>query len=505
MKDSYPDKIIKLIPAIITVLFFFTFFKQLILSFETILTPTVLTAITIIILLPFRKEYKVVNTLIIITGFLYGIWFLSLIKSIVIPFTIAIILAYISDPVVLYLEKKGISRAKGAMLLIGVIVLLFIIMLLFIIPALVSNISDFVIQIPSMKNNLIEWFNKLQKIEFFRKLGEYKIPPYLEEAIDKLLADIQNSSRELSNKSVSFITESFSSVMHFLLGLLELLIIPVFVFYMLEEKNEIRKFCVSFIPMEKREAIFSMTDDINNTLSTFLRGQLFNCTVIGTLTGIALFLTGIKFSLLIGVFTAVMTFIPYAGNIIGPSPGLILALFTSNPLVSIIAVLIIIVAMHLLDSYYLYPTVHGKTLNLSPLMIMMAVIIGGQLYGAAGMFLAIPLICVLKVLLRGWIKRHTVSNEPVPEKDEISGDKSQIENKMSEKKEVKSACEIEKKISEKEKCEDSCERENKIFENKESKSISEIENEISEKKKEGTGENHRENRSNTAGEENHKQ
>jgi predicted PurR-regulated permease PerM len=87
-----------------------------------------------------------------------------------------------------------------------------------------------------MKNNLIEWFNKLQKVEFFKKLGEYKIPPYLEEAIDKLLVDIQNSGRELSNKSVSFITESFSSVMHFLVGLLELLIIPVFVFYILMRK-----------------------------------------------------------------------------------------------------------------------------------------------------------------------------------------------------------------------------------------------------------------------------
>ncbi len=454
MKDSYTDKIIKLIPALITVLFFFTFFKQLIVTFETILTPTVLTAITIIILLPFRKEYKVVNTLITITGFLYGIWLLSLIKSIVIPFAIAIVLAYISDPVVVYLEKKGVSRSKGAMLLIGVIVLCFIIMLLFLIPALAENISDFVSQIPSMKNNLIEWFNKLQKIEFFKKLGEYKIPPYLEEAINKLLADIQNSGRELSNKSVSFITESFSSAMHFLIGLLELLIIPVFVFYMLEEKNEIKKFCVSFIPVDRRESIFSLTDELNTTLAGFLRGQLFNCTVIGTLAGTALFLAGIKFALLIGVFTAITTFIPYVGNILGPSPALILALFTHDPLVSFISVVIIIAAMHLLDSYYLYPTVHGKTLNLSPLLIMMAVIIGGQLYGASGMFLAIPLICVLKVLLRGWIRRHTVSDEPLPEKDEISVDKSHIENK----------------IPENGTCEDICNTENK-----ESKSVSEKE------------------------------
>ncbi len=432
MKD-YTDKIIKLIPAIITVLFFFTFFKQLIVTFETILTPTVLTVITIIVLLPFRKEYNVVNTLIIITGFLYGIWFLSLIKSIVIPFAIAIVLAYISDPVVVYLEKKGVSRSKGAILLIGVIVLFFIIMLLFLIPALAENISDFVSQIPYMKDKLIEWFNKLQKIEFFKKLGEYKIPPYLEEAINKLLEDVQNSGREFSNKSLSYITGSFSSVMHFLIGLLELLIIPVFVFYMLEEKNEISKFCVSFIPLKKRESIFSLTDEINNTLSTFLRGQLFNCTVIGTLTGIGLFLIGIKFALLIGVFTAVMTFIPYVGNIIGPSPALVLALFTSSPLISFVSVVIIIVAMHLLDSYYLYPTVHGKTLNLSPLMIMMAVIIGGQLYGAKGMFLAIPLICVLKVLLRGWIKRHTVSDEDMLKDEKEDKPAGETECKTQEK------------------------------------------------------------------------
>jgi predicted PurR-regulated permease PerM len=443
MKDHYLDKIAKLIPGVIILLFFFTFFRQMVLCFETILTPTILTAITLIILIPFKKEHKVINTLIAIILFLYGIWLLTLIKTIVIPFVIAIVIAYISDPVVMYLEKKKIARSNAILLLIGLIILAFIILLLFIIPALVNEISGFVSQIPSMKNTFIEWFNNLQKIEFLKKLGEYKIPPYLEEATNKLFADIQNSASEISKKSIEFVTESFSNVMKALIGLLELLIIPIFVFYILEEKNEIKRLFKAFIPQERRENIFSLIDEINNTLSTFLRGQLFNCTVIGTITFISFSLIGIKFPLLIGFFTGIMTFIPYVGNIIGPSPGLLLVLFTADPLFSLLMVIITIVGVHLLDSYYLYPTVHGKTLKLSPLMIMMAVIIGGQLYGAPGMFLAIPSICVLKVLCRGWIKKYEIHEKVIPpakideeskllKEETPSLPESQVESKISE-------------------------------------------------------------------------
>jgi len=88
-----------------------------------------------------------------------------------------------------------------------------------------------------MREKLVEWFNNFQntkQFEWIKKLGEYEIPPYLEEAADSLLKNLQESLSNLAQASVEYITEACSSVMHFIIGLLELFIIPVFVFYMLE-------------------------------------------------------------------------------------------------------------------------------------------------------------------------------------------------------------------------------------------------------------------------------
>jgi len=420
MNNNY-FKSLKLIPAAIIIIFIFLLFGELIKHFQEILTPTILTLVTVIILLPFKTEHRAIKILLGIIVFLYTVWFLSLIKTILIPFAVAIVLAYISDPVVTLLQKKGMSRSNAALLLIGLLILFFIIVLLFLIPTLINEVSAFVEQLPLMREKVIEWFNNFRntkQFEWIKKLGEYEIPPYLEEGADSLLKNIQESLSDLAQRGVEYITEACSSVMHFIIGLLELFIIPVFVFYMLEETGEIKKFLISFIHPDRREEVFSLTEDINDALSSFLRGQLFNCSIIGSITAISFCLIGIKFPFMLGFVTGVMNFIPYIGNVLGPSPALLLAFFTPNPLVSFILVLITIAGIHLLDSYYLYPKVHGKTLKLSPLMIMMAVITGGQFYGAPGMFLAIPAMCVLKVLFLRWIKRYEVKEETIESSDQ---------------------------------------------------------------------------------------
>jgi len=144
LEDKHFSRLLKLIPTIIAILFVLTLFIWLTIGIKEILSPTVLTVILITILIPFQEENRTIKILIGAIIFLYTAWFVSLIATILVPFAIALILAYIFDPVVTFLEKKGWSRSKGALLLIVSLLLGFFILLLFVIPALAQEITGFI-------------------------------------------------------------------------------------------------------------------------------------------------------------------------------------------------------------------------------------------------------------------------------------------------------------------------------------------------------------------------
>lgn len=432
MEDKYFSRLLKLIPAIIAILFVLTLFVWLTMGIKEILSPTVLTVILITILIPFKEENRTIRILIGAIIFLYTAWFVSLIATILVPFAIALILAYIFDPVVTFLEKKGWSRSKGALLLIASLLLGFVVLLLFVIPALVQEITGFISQIPQIQAKIIEIFNMLKNLKntnvpeqfkWIQKIAEYEIPPEFKNLTESLIKKVEESIPLVANKTWSFLTGAFSGIVQFILSLLSLIIIPVLTFYMLKEMNNIRNFAIDLVPAKKKDFVISICHDINIALSNFLRGQLLIASIVGILTGTGLFFIGIKFSLLIGLLAGISNVVPYLGGIVTVSTAILMALFTENPVISIVLVILLSSAISFLENSFLSPKILGESLELNPLLIMLAILIGGHLYNFWGMLLAIPFTCVLKVLFDRWYKSYKdeekteTSNESEKEKD----------------------------------------------------------------------------------------
>jgi len=449
MEDKSFSKILKLIPVIIAIVFALTLFIWLTIGIKQILTPTVLTIIIITILLPFKEENRTIKVLIGAIIFLYLSWFISLIAVTLVPFIIALILSYIFNPIVTFFEKKGISRTWGTILLMIILSLLFILILLFIIPALLDELTGFISQIPVIKTKILELFNILknhenvaipEKFQWIKKLADYTPPPELQALMDNLIKKFEESIPDIANTIWNFITNTFSNIIGFILGLLSLIIIPVLMFYMLKEANEIKEFFISLIPEKNKNTVVSLISDIDIALSNFLRGQLLVATAVGVLIGLGLYVIGIKYSLLIGIFAGVTNLIPYLGIIMSISIALLMALFKSPVIYSIISVLIVFGIVATLENSLIAPKILGDSLHLNPLLIMLAIIIGGHLHGFYGMVFAIPAMCVLKVLFDRWYnsinkkEEHTEDTENKEEEKEEKKEKQQKNNQKKEKK-----------------------------------------------------------------------
>ncbi|MEQ8223891.1 MAG: AI-2E family transporter [Candidatus Eremiobacterota bacterium] len=450
MEDKHFSRLLKLIPAIIAILFVLTLFIWLTIGIKEILSPTVLTVILITILIPFKEENRTIRILIGAIIFLYMAWFVSLIATTLVPFAIALILAYIFDPVVTFLEKKGWSRPKGALFLIASLLLGFIILLLFVIPALTGEITGFIKQIPQIQAKIIEIFNMLKNLKganvpeqfrWIQKIAEYEIPPEFQNLAQSLIKKLEETIPQVANKAWSFLAGAFSGILQFVLSLLSLIIIPVLTFYMLKEMNNIRNFAIDLVPAGKRDFVISICHDINIALSNFLRGQLLIASIVGILTAIGLFFIGIKFSLLIGLLAGISNVVPYLGGIVTVSTAILMALFTEHPIVSIILVIALSSGISFLENSFLSPKILGETLELNPLLIMLAILIGGQLYSFWGMLLAIPFTCVLKVLFDRWYK-HYKDEEKIDTSKESSGDIKKTEEKPQDIKKEPIASEV---------------------------------------------------------------
>jgi len=452
MNDNFLTRALQLSPVIIAILLVVILFVWLTIGIKEALTPTVLTVIIITILTPFQKEHRTIRVLIGAILFLYAAWFISLIASTLVPFLVAMVLAFIFDPCVTYLEKKGMSRTKATGILMLILFLLSVIILLVILPALIQETTGFVKQIPAITQKLEKWFMSLQHLEdedvpkqlqwLKNLLNSYReIPPAIQDFIDSILSEVEKSVPHITKKVSSFLGDIFSSILMVILGILNLLIIPVFMFYMLKEAPEIKNFAVSLIPFKYKENVISISSEIFLSLTNYIRGQIIVACVVGTLSAVALYILGIKYALLIGVIAGASNIIPYLGPIIGATPAVLVSLFKDDPVVSVISVIVAFAIIQTLESSVITPRILGESLKLPPLLIMLAIIVGGKLHGFLGMLLAIPCVCVLKVLFDRWYKQHRTLKVKLKkkilkkEKEDSEGNKKEEDSEENRKEE----------------------------------------------------------------------
>ena len=329
---------------------------------------------------------------------------------------IAIIFAYIIDPIVNYLERKGIKRQFGVIIVYISAILIFGILIVSVIPKTINEISNLLTSLPAMVDTLIREVNNFASNVFAKfniELPENFINVYKETnpkvngdvETPQIVSDILNSIKATINdlivKAQGSLMGSLSNVLSKLYGFLtsafRLVLIIIFSFYFSVDKDRFMHRVKKAIPNKYRDDISYLTSNIDTALQQFIRGRMLMAIFVGLITMAYLLVLRVDFAIIIGLITCVADIIPYIGPFLGCAPAVLFA-FMDSPMKAL-WVLILFVIVQWVENNILAPKLIGDSTGLNPLVILISIIIGGGIFGVWGMVISVPLMSIIFILV----------------------------------------------------------------------------------------------------------
>lgn len=321
------------------------------------------------------------------------------------PFLAAAIFAYICQPLVSRLSAKKLSRTTATLLVMGGLLILGGLLAMLLFPLLRSELDVLLLRLP----DLIEAVrNKLFSAQ--EQIGPY--PQWGQGSWKSLLGGHLQEAGSVANKLLPWLTGGGAA----LLGvLMNLLLIPLAMFYLLRDWPELIARIERLIPRRWYMQTVAMIREIDDILAQFMRGQLSVMLLMSAFYSLGLWLVGVEFALPIGIVSGLLVFIPYVGVIVGMSLASLVAFTQVGEWGAVFWVWLIFGVGQLLEGMVVTPKLVGERIGLHPLAVVFALLAFGQLFGFFGVLLALPMAAVLLVGLRHfkrWYLTSALYQEP---------------------------------------------------------------------------------------------
>lgn len=313
------------------------------------------------------------------------------------PLFIGILVAWLLDPVVKWLKRKGVRRSLGStvsyIVLLGSIILIFYAM----IPVLRDQLTDFAQMVPGVIDSIKEWinglFSNLNKIEGFDALA------VKDSVFQKIELFGTKLTETLPTKIFNIVKTLFSGLGNFVIGL-------IIGFYFLLGFENIDDTLITVLPKKYQKESKKLLDEVNQAFRDFVSGSLVDCIFVFVITSIGLWAIGLKAPLLFGLFCGITNIIPYVGPYIGGIPAVIVGL-SQSPLIGILT-LIINVVIQFLEGNFLKPIIMSKSTKLHPVTIMVGLLVFGHFWGIIGMVISTPIISAVKTIFNHFNEKYDI-------------------------------------------------------------------------------------------------
>jgi predicted PurR-regulated permease PerM len=320
-----------------------------------------------------------------------GGWLIYLLTPILTPFLVSGLLAYIGNPAVSRLARWRVPRVLAVAAVFLLFLLIVIVLLFFLIPALQAQIASFTAKVPGY----LDWLQHTALPQFQERFGVD-----LGLNLAAMRQTLLDHWREVGNwvsAAFVYLTRSGLSVIGWFVNLL---LIPVVIFYLLLDWDMLLARTLTLIPARRRASAARLARETDEVLGSFMRGQLLVMLALATVYSTGLTLAGLDLAMPIGVLAGLVSFVPYLGFISGLLAAAVAAYLQFHDLPSLLWVLGVFLTGQVLESLWLTPRLVGNRIGLHPVAVIFAVMAGGQLFGFAGVLLALPAAAVLKVWLR---------------------------------------------------------------------------------------------------------
>ena len=339
--------------------------------------------------------------LVILIFFICALFLTIQLISIVIPFILGFVFAYILDPIITYCtEDKKLNKKLSILVILMTFFTMFFLILYYLIPGVINQASGLIIKL-----NVKEYFSKDIGVEkIIQSLGHKY--PIIANSLENSLDTIYAFFFKFSNHLFTNIIQSGKMI----LSLATILLLtPILTFYFALDMQKIINALKKLIPISYKNDVLKLFKDINTTIAKYLRGQLSVSIILGAYYTVSLFLLGIDYALVLGMFSGLSLFVPYLGIIFSFILTSIIA-YIHLKTWSILAYLLVVYLLgHIAEGIFITPKLMGKSLNLHPLWIFLGIFVGGSLLGFFGILFAIPLTAIIAVIIRFFIKAYKKS------------------------------------------------------------------------------------------------
>lgn len=313
--------------------------------------------------------------------------FINIMLTILSPLFIGIVIAWLLNPIVTYMQKKKINRVAGTIITYIAFILVLYLVLNSVLPILSDEINEFAKNVPII----------LDKIQVFVDgiFDKFENPAFDINATKlELYTKVENAVIEYTSKlpeiSINIIKGVFSTLWSIVLGFM------IGLYLLFDFDNAIKK-TISFIPRRVCDSLRSVVNKIDMALKNFIQGTLIVSTIIFLVCSVGFWFAGLKAPVFFGLFCAITNIIPYIGPYIGAAPAVIVG-YATSPLVGTV-VLIICVAIQFIEGNFIQPLVMSKTMKLHPVTIIVGLLIFGYFFGIVGMIISTPLMSIIKIIL----------------------------------------------------------------------------------------------------------
>lgn len=333
---------------------------------------------------------------IIITAVVLG-WLFYLLSPVLMPFFISALLAYLADPIVDKLEAKKLSRTLSVSIVFTSLFLFGLLILLVLVPLLTSQIGALFKRLPEyltlLQSSVVPWLTSLGLSADIFDISNIK----------QALASYWDEVGQVAGGVFSYMTRSGMVILQWVMNLI---LVPVVTFYLLRDWDILVARFRELLPRSQADKVIKLSLECDDMLAAFIRGQLMVMLALASIYTVGLAMIGLELSLLLGVAAGVLSFVPYLGLIVGIGLAGLAAFLQFHEWLPVLMVILVFSVAQVVEAVVLTPRFVGERIGLHPVAVIFAVLAGGQLFGFAGVLLALPVAAVIMVLLRHAHQRY---------------------------------------------------------------------------------------------------
>lgn len=361
------------------------------------LSPLLVLAGILFLLYPVREQFAV-RRILWLAVFAFLAWFVRSLIGVLTPFLIAFLIAYVFDPVVGALSRKGLPRWFSSLLVMFFLAGLLATFLILLIPILATQSQSIIDGLSGLIQSGAEFFRSGRLEQFLIGTGipADQVQEFLSKQVPERVASV---ARSLLDGVVGFATNVSTMISQ----IVNLVIIPFIAYYGLKDYPRILSGGRDLLPPERRQVLTDYFGKVDRLIGRYLRGVLLVSLIQGILTTLGLLILGVHYALVLGMLTGILNLVPYVGFYSSLGFAVVAAAFSGDsPGMQVMSVVILYVGLNLLETVVWTPKIVGSTVGLHPVLMILSLVVFGYFLGFVGLLIAVPVTALILMSVKEW-------------------------------------------------------------------------------------------------------